>query len=87
MSQHRYPCTAEPPTLFTPDEPCRSSGGKHKCMHDASDDGYRLVEHQCRCGMTWRATRPAPDISWITTKEPERGFWAGIRKAFTWRQR
>jgi hypothetical protein len=87
MSEHRYPCTAEVPSLILANGEHSVSGHRHECMHDAGDDGYRLVEHQCRCGMTWRAARPAPDLSWITTEEPAPNFWADIRKAFTWRRR
>lgn len=89
MSRHRYPCPAKPPRLNENTLPCRSTGGPHECMHAAADNKQAIAEHQCRCGMTWRATslRPPPDLSWITYEDRERGFWKAIGRAFTWGQR
>lgn len=55
MSEHRYPCTAQPGALLAGLQ--TETGHRHECIHDAVANNFALVEHQCSCGMTWRVRR------------------------------
>lgn len=87
MSEHRYPCTAVAPELLQPSGPTAGPLGNHQhaCIHDAVADDFRLVEHQCSCGMTWvnhrkqmqvYDNRPPVDTYSVTETTGDRwGIW------------
>lgn len=75
MTQHRYPCPAEPPKLLLDPSPETQAivggrfGHQHACIHDAAIVNYWQAEHECECGMTRRVA--PPDVSWVTMENAD----------------